>query len=569
MRRSIVLAVGLLVLLSGCNAVPGGDAGPTTQATTHADGTTGGDPTESTAGDSADATADDRSGADAEETADDATTTESSADPALAPGLSADEVTDAAALAAAHERSLEDRTYSYDRSVRVVAANGTELGRWSQHTQVGEDRLRFNHSQTGSGVSVAGITIDDSRLYTNGSVTFSKASVYRDGYHRESGRGFAATTFSSEQLLADVLNASETSVTPVAPPADTAGVSGDGQWYRVRAAGDGRTLTYQTLNDTTVEVRTSNVTATALVAPAGFVRNLTFEYDFERGNVSGRRTMTVRYSSVGETEVAVPAWVAEAKAVHANRTGDATEESATEEETEKALDGSLAPGLNESGVTDAAALADAHEAVLRNTSYATVSNTTARAPDGTLLAQLDDTTTFGHDPLRYRSESSVEGENPRVIGAFGSDLEVWASENGTWQAIERPNGTEYRKVADRIRLSAADRTNRDALFVLFSTVNTTVADTETRNGTALYRVNSTDVTGPEALASHLRADSVSNVSLSALVDERGLVREYRVEYTATLGGKTSRVERTVRFTALGETTVERPAWVAEASNSTA
>ncbi|UPV75464.1 hypothetical protein M0R89_05195 [Halorussus limi] len=295
MRRSLALAVGLLLVLAGCNAFPGGETDTTSEVTTRADGTT---VSEATTGEP----------------------TETAGGSALPPGLSANSVTDAAALAAAHEQVLANQTYTYDRKVRVVADNGSELGRWGQHTQVGAERLRFNHTQTGTGVSVAGITIEDSRVYTNGSVTFWNASAYRDGYRRVAGRGFAETTFSSEQLLADVLNGSATSVTSVAPPEETGGVESDGgQWYRVRAEGENRTFTYRPRNGS-VEVNATNVTATALVAPSGFVRNVTYEYDFERGSVSGHRTMTVRYSAVGETTVEVPAWVDEAEAVHANRT---------------------------------------------------------------------------------------------------------------------------------------------------------------------------------------------------------------------------------------------------------
>ncbi|WP_135853507.1 DUF7537 family lipoprotein [Halorussus salinus] len=549
MRRSIVLAVGLLVLLSGCNAVPGGDAGPTTQATTN-DGTTD-DPTEETA--------DDRSGTGTDTTGDDSTGTGGNADAALPPGLSTDGVADAAALAAAHERLLEGQTYTYDREVSLVAANGTDLGRWSQHTQVGADRLRFNHTQTGEGVSVAGITIEDSRVYTNGSVTYTNASAYRDGYSVASGRGFAATTFSSEQLLADALNASKTSVAAVAPPDDAGGVSADGQWYRVRADAENRTFTYRTLNDTSVEVRASNVTATALVAPSGFVRNLTYEYDFERGTVSGRRTMTVGYSGVGETTVEVPAWVAEAKAVHANRTSDTTEQALADE---------LAPGLNESGVTDAWTLAEAHADALRNRSYTVVSNLTASGLGDDREATADATTKVTRDPTRLVRRSNVSGD-ARSIGLFGQDVDIWATENGTWYAVERANGTNYRRVAEVVRPVHGSRTDRDSLFVLFSALDTELAGTETANGTTLYRVNATGVRNSETLASQLNADSVRNVSLTALVDERGVVHEYRVAYTATHGNRTTRIERAVRFTALGGTSVERPAWVAEETNATA
>ncbi|WP_276299229.1 DUF7537 family lipoprotein [Halorussus lipolyticus] len=514
MRRNAVLpiCVCVLVVLAGCNALPGSGQ-PEVEATTEEqpETTTGGP---------------------------------SPIEDALPRGLSASGVTDASEFAAAHEEALAGQSYTYDREVRVVADDGTELGRWSQHTQVGSDRLRFNHTQTGTGVSVAGVAIDDTRIYTNGSVTFWNASVYNRGYRRQSGRGFAENTFNSEQLLADVLNASETTVSAVER-------DGEGS-YRVRAASDAETFTYNAPNGT-VELNATNITATALVASSGLVRTVTYEFDFVRGNVSGHRTMTVRYSDIGATEVGVPGWVAAAKRV----TG----------ETRQTLADGLAPGLNESGVTDAAALSSAHANYLRNRSYTVVSNLTARDLDGAVRARADRVRKVAHDPLSVVSRSNVTGE-PRRIGLYRYDMAVWSSQNDTWYAIERPNGTTYQRAGDDRRPPLASRTGRDSLFVLFSGLNTTLADTEDRGGTARYRVNSTGIRSPDALASQLRADSVRNVSFSALVGDTGLVHEYAIEYTAVRGDNTTRIERTVRFTALGETTVERPAWVDEAENET-
>lgn len=300
MNRMGVLAVCILLVLAGCNAVPGNGGGPATE-TTRTDDATG--TNDATGADDATAESD---------TAHEETSESTQRDADLPPGLSTDGVTDAEALAAAHEDALAGRSYTYDREVTVVAENGTELGGWSQHVQVGADRLAFNYTQTGGGVSVSGTEIRDPRVYTNGSVTFWKTDAFRDGYRRESGRGFAAETFSSEQLLADVLDAAETSVVALDSGNDANATEGE-TWYRVRAENGTEALTYDSPNGT-VTVEATNVTATGVVSSAGIVRNVTYEFDFERGNVSGHRTMAIRYSAVGETTVEVPAWVADAKA---------------------------------------------------------------------------------------------------------------------------------------------------------------------------------------------------------------------------------------------------------------
>ncbi|PSP56722.1 hypothetical protein BRC82_01195 [Halobacteriales archaeon QS_1_67_19] len=272
MHRSAVFAVALAVVLAGCGGFSGGtgseaDATTTDGETTAVVGTIG---------------------------------EQTDADPP--PGLSTAGVTDPDALAAAHEAALADRSFSYDREARIVAANGTELGRWHQRAQVGPDRRAVNYSQTGAGVSVSGLPVETARIYTNGSITFRYGG---EEYHRESGPGFAPNTFSNDQLLAAVFSASETTVTEVRRD--------DRTWYRVRATGDDDTLTYRGPNGT-VEVRATSVTATALVAPSGLVRNVTYEFDFVRGDASGHRTITIRYAALGETTVEVPDWVADAKA---------------------------------------------------------------------------------------------------------------------------------------------------------------------------------------------------------------------------------------------------------------
>lgn len=59
-----------------------------------------------------------------------------------------------------------------------------------------------------------------------------------------------------------------------------------------------------------------------------------------------------------------------------------------------------------------------------------------------------------------------------------------------------------------------------------------------------------------------------NASFVAHVDPTGLVRDYRLAYTARDRGRTERVIRTVEYDGIGETRIERPAWVDRAANET-
>lgn len=273
MRRvALTVLLSVMLILAGCNSAPGG----------------GNQPPSTVAND---------------------TTTETPIEGEYPPGLSASGVTDAEAFAAAHEESLANRSYTYTREATVTAVNGSQLGNWTEYAQVGPERLRFNNTQTGTGVNVAGHAIDDIRIYTNGSVTLIDADG-SDDYRRKAGRGFAANTFSSASFLVDAFNTTETSVTTV---------ERDGQtWYRVTAAPENETFTYR-YPDETVEIRATDLSTTALVSPSGLVTNFTHEYDFERGSVSGHRTMEIRYSAVGETTVERPSWYDEAINVTSER----------------------------------------------------------------------------------------------------------------------------------------------------------------------------------------------------------------------------------------------------------
>ena len=280
MRRSLVLVVCLVVILGGCSALPGAsdsDAQETTadEATVRS---------EANGGTDSDAT-------------------ESDAD--LPPGLSTDGVTDAghsrrtrgvAFGPVVHLRPPSDRHRERrhrDRPLEPArAGRSRQTGIQPHADRRGRQRLRAESC--------------DSQVYTDGSVTFWKADALRDGFRREPGQGFTANTFSSEQLLADVLNASETSVTELQSDGET--------WYHVRAENGSETLTYQPPNGTVV-VEVNNVTATAVVAPSGFVRNVTYDVRLCAGERLGPLDDDRPLHAVGETTVEFPAWVEDARTV--------------------------------------------------------------------------------------------------------------------------------------------------------------------------------------------------------------------------------------------------------------
>ena len=221
--------------------------------------------------------------------------------------------------------------------------------------------------------------------------------------------------------------------------------------------------------------------------------------------------------------------------------------------------GELPPGMTHGGIRDPWRLAQAHAAVLRNTSYTVTSASTNWFPNGTLATQQAMTSRSGANGTRSASVRMLSGpglSSPENLARY----DAWTNGSAAYVRTELTNGTvEYARWPGFP--TVRDPTGRDTLYGLYATYEFTVADQFERGGTTYYRLVSTEL-GPNATT------PFSNASVSILLDERGVVREYHVSGEKTAGSETFLVDRTVRFSALGNTTVGRPAWLDEALRNT-
>lgn len=225
----------------------------------------------------------------------------------------------------------------------------------------------------------------------------------------------------------------------------------------------------------------------------------------------------------------------------------------------------LAPGLSGAGVTDPLALATAHGSVLRNRSYTVHDTVTERAADGRLLRRRDVTRRSGPNGTRGHAVYDLSGPRRLPIAVPNATrVELYIEGTDGYVAGTNATGTYYERFA--VDPVAGDRT----LFALLASADPRVAGRTTRNGTTLYRLRADRVPDPEFLAGAIALgpyDEVSNGSMTALVDPRGFVHEYRITFRKVVDGNRTRVTRTVRYRAVGSTTVERPAWVDETAES--
>ena len=205
----------------------------------------------------------------------------------------------------------------------------------------------------------------------------------------------------------------------------------------------------------------------------------------------------------------------------------------------------LAPGLGSDGVVDAQRLLDAHAAVLTNDSYTIRLSSRRETTDGSTPTRHDRVVRVA-DAERFHYVLTTESDdgNRRV--------ERWRDGPRAYEATTEDDSTSYRSLQapePPVLLTRAD------LLRLFLFVQSDVVDSRERNGTTVHTV----VGGPDDL------QPLSNVTYEAAVTERGLVRSYEISYDLVGRNPSTTVTVTASVSDVGETTVERPPWVAEAT----
>jgi hypothetical protein len=232
----------------------------------------------------------------------------------------------------------------------------------------------------------------------------------------------------------------------------------------------------------------------------------------------------------------------------------------------------LAPGLTRYGVVDRVALGTAHDATLSNTSYTYLSSVTERYANDTLRARQTTKARVVEPKGRFYFVNNHTLRRVPRVNNTDRRIEIWSDGTRVLRAATVGNNTTYQK-GSSVGVSTSDFSNGAQFYTLFRAINTRVVDRKTRNGTTLYRIKSTKVPHPSAL-SEGRTNiykNPRNLTFHALIDSHGTVHEYRLAYTATGTARntnvTTRIVKTVRYTEIGSTTVERPSWY-EAANQT-
>lgn len=216
------------------------------------------------------------------------------------------------------------------------------------------------------------------------------------------------------------------------------------------------------------------------------------------------------------------------------------------------------PGVDHRGVYDPGQLIGAHTGLLENASYTAHVRSVHHTVQGGIHAEYTRVIRLsaGEERVHYSLDQTdfVDGaERVRHVEQYrnGSRLAM---------AVRVGGETSYRvRQLNRSRsLLATTTLDRQGFGRLIVRFRPALRDTITENGTTRYRL----AAGPTDLR------PLQNVTFHAVVDRRGLVREYDVTYTVRRDGDLIRVRVEVAFTDVGKTTVPRPTWVDRAQTTT-
>lgn len=222
-------------------------------------------------------------------------------------------------------------------------------------------------------------------------------------------------------------------------------------------------------------------------------------------------------------------------------------------------DTTLAPGLSADGVTDPFALAQAHHRVLRNASYTVTAQSTHRYGNGTLVGTSSTTTAVAADGERTVRTYGTFRNTSAQSAVTQYERLAWSNGTLSLTAVRFGDGeVTYDRSEDSAALPRNADTDWETIYAAFSAANTTVVGEVEDDGRTLYRVVATDV----------RADSAyvddRPFTMTALVDERGVVHSLVVAHPTTYEGTPAFVTQQIRVTNVGNTTVEQPDWYDDA-----
>lgn len=226
-------------------------------------------------------------------------------------------------------------------------------------------------------------------------------------------------------------------------------------------------------------------------------------------------------------------------------------------------DGRFAPGVRDD-VVNGERLARAHARALSTTSYTVNQTIVQRYSNGTLRSRYVTVARFTETPGRFAATlSQADRRDGRLVERT---VRRYGDGEAAYAAITEANTTRYQRLRwpdgeprDPRQVYPENLTNARSIARVFTLVETRMVDTVEVNGTRYARLES---------APNATLPPLTNVSVTALVSERGVLRSYRVTYDVSRAEESVRATVAVSYTRVGETTVSEPPWLDRVDNGT-
>jgi hypothetical protein len=207
--------------------------------------------------------------------------------------------------------------------------------------------------------------------------------------------------------------------------------------------------------------------------------------------------------------------------------------------------------LVDDGAPDMDALFDRHTQTLGNRSFTFHQRRRTSGATGPVATEYDNRVAVANDTTYTRRDATSASD--QVVLTF-------IDPSGVYRRVESPDGSAQTMA---VRGGAANARQRFAVLtasivgLLFVTEDTR-ADTTERDGVRYARLFSR--TPPEYLVSIYDDYNMTDFSATVWVHPDGYVRTFHYEFTLVNGTRRIQVDERYFYTAVGNTTVERPAW---------
>jgi len=237
------------------------------------------------------------------------------------------------------------------------------------------------------------------------------------------------------------------------------------------------------------------------------------------------------------------------------------------------------PGADGDGVADPNALAEAHAEVVENRGIHTRERVLVYENDSdTLHSSRAVETWFGPDRSTYRVDATLRGARRPVANASDrriSRYDLWGDDDRVYRFRRVGFESRYERIVTRSDEPIAPQAFADyaatpdpavpeLIVRAFAGVAIgTVTELNESDGVERYRYEGTTLANRDVLRYDER-QRIGNVSLTAVVDERGLVHELELSYELLRGNTTLRVHHEYEVVARGSVDPPRPGWMARA-----